>query len=109
MVHHWNSENEQVVYKTYCVISDEMTHDADTFHVFRNAVMPLIKRDLEGILIQKVYYVSDGCGGQYKNVKNFANLMLHHEDYGLEAEWHFCSTSHGKIQAMISFQAFFIF
>ena len=46
--------------------------------------------------INKLYYVSDGCGGQYKNFKNFLNLCFHKEDYGIEAEWIFFATSHGK-------------
>lgn len=73
-----------------------MKHDADTFHVFRSRVMTKIKEDLKSIPIKKVYYVSDGCAGQYKGIKNFANLFSHKEDYGIDAEWHFCATSHGK-------------
>ena len=37
-------------------------------------------------LVSKVYYFSDGCGGQYKNYKNFINLCHHKEDFGLNAE-----------------------
>jgi len=43
-----------------------------------------------------VYYFSDGCAGQYKNLKNFSNLCHHEEDFQLQAEWHFFATSHGK-------------
>ena len=39
---------------------------------------------------------SDGCAGQYKNLKNFLNLCLHKEDFDIPAEWHFFATSHGK-------------
>lgn len=95
-VHYWNADEEVIDYKTYCVISDEMTHDADTFHVFRSAVLPEIIRGLRPFVFKKVIYISDGCGGQYKNFKNFSNLMLHEADFGLEAEWHFTATTHGK-------------
>ncbi|KAL5515976.1 hypothetical protein EMCRGX_G001232 [Ephydatia muelleri] len=37
--------------------------------------------------------MSDGCAAQYKNCKN---LCQHYEDFGVEAEWHFFATSHGK-------------
>ena len=47
-------------------------------------------------LLSKLYYFSDGCGGQYKNYKNFHNLCYHSEDFGLDAEWAFFATSHGK-------------
>ncbi|KAG1702387.1 hypothetical protein GQR58_004511 [Nymphon striatum] len=33
---------------------------------------------------------------QYKNYKNFANLCYHKSDFGLDAEWGFFGTSHGK-------------
>jgi len=33
---------------------------------------------------------------QYKNYKNFTNLMFHFKDFALPAEWHFFATSHGK-------------
>ena len=46
--------------------------------------------------IQNLFYFSDGCGGQYKNRKNFMNLFLHKQDFGLDAEWIFFATSHGK-------------
>jgi hypothetical protein len=47
-------------------------------------------------MVKKVYYVSDGCAGQYKNHKNFNNLLHHVSDHGIEAEWHFTATAHGK-------------
>ena len=40
--------------------------------------------------------MSDGCAAQYKNRKNFINLCYHMEDFGVQAEWHFFATSHGK-------------
>ena len=30
--------------------------------------------------------VSDGPGAQYKNFKNFTNLLLHEQDFDLKAE-----------------------
>ena len=44
----------------------------------------------------KIYYVSDGCGGQYKNFKNFLNLCSHKEDFSIKAEWIFIASSHRK-------------
>ena len=46
--------------------------------------------------VKKLFYFSDGCGGQYKNYKNFMNLCLHKQDFGLDAEWIFFPTSHDK-------------
>ena len=46
--------------------------------------------------VKKLFYFSDGCGRQYQNYKNFMNLCLHKQDFGLDAEWIFFATSHGK-------------
>ena len=47
-------------------------------------------------MLKKMIYFSDGCGGQYKNYKNFMNQMKHHDDFALNAEWNFFTTVHGK-------------
>ena len=47
-------------------------------------------------MLKKMIYFSDGCGRQYKNYKNFMNLMKHHDDFALDAEWNFFATLHGK-------------
>ena len=41
-------------------------------------------------------YFSDGAASQYKNCKNFINICNHEADFGIQAEWHFSATSHGK-------------
>lgn len=64
--------------------------------MFRSSFIREFKKDFERLGIRKIIYVSDGAAGQYKNYKNFANLMHHKEEYGYEAEWHFTATSHGK-------------
>ena len=46
--------------------------------------------------VTKIYYVSDGCGGQYKNFKNFLYLCYHKEDFSIEAEWISFATSQRK-------------
>lgn len=93
-VHWWDADNRKLRYKTYCVISNEITHDANTFHVFRMAVMKVMKDDPMLPLIERIYYISDGAGSQYKNFKNFANLMFHKQDFDVDAEWIFTATAH---------------
>ena len=46
--------------------------------------------------LQKIHYFSGGSCAQYKNYKNFANLIFHVQDFGITAEWNFFATSHGK-------------
>lgn len=46
--------------------------------------------------IEKMNYFSDESCAQYKNYKNFVNLVHHKQDFGITAEWNFYATSHGK-------------
>ena len=47
--------------------------------------------------ITKIVYFSDGCGAHYKNYKNSINLCCHKNDFGIDTEWVFFTTSHGKL------------
>ena len=72
-----------------------MVHDINTVYCFLSV---LINNQIKVShpFIEKIYYFSDGCAAQYKNYKNFTNLLMHKIDFDLEAEWHFFATSHGK-------------
>lgn len=80
--------------RSLCIISDCMAHTSLQVAVFQAEIVKEIKNTLP--FVEKLYYFTDGAGGQYKNRKCFANLSKHKEDYGLDAEWHFFATSHGK-------------
>lgn len=94
-----NEENDNfdvLTYKSFVFISDCLTHNTGLVHVFQRKLINFIKQDFMPSL-KKVYYFSDGSAAQYKNRKNFSNLCHHTEDFdGVEAEWHFYATSHGK-------------
>jgi hypothetical protein len=45
---------------------------------------------------KKIIYVSDGAKQHFKNKFNIIDLMKHHTDFGIKAEWHFHVTAHGK-------------
>lgn len=104
---HWNNRQATICpfvvhfkrnfltdYKTYFVISNDMTHDATSFHAFRVKVVERMKSDLP--FVKQIKYVSDGAGSQFKNYKNIGNLCFHQEDFGIPASWIFTATSHGK-------------
>ena len=60
-----------------------------------------IKKALEYIKeklpdVTKITYFNDGAASHYKNFKNLVNLCYHVKDHGLQAQWHFFATSHGK-------------
>ena len=104
---HWNNsqatihpfvayyrESGKLEHISYVVISDCLHHDTIDVHLFqRNLVQFLQEKFLS---VDKILYFSDGSAAQYKNRKNFVNLCHHKEDFGIQAEWHFYATSHGK-------------
>ena len=48
------------------------------------------------LIILKLIYFSDSCGGQYRSYKNFMDLCSHKDDFGISAEWVFFTTSYCK-------------
>lgn len=80
--------------KSFCVISDSMKHETATVYAFQWPILQHLKCMCP--YVTKIIYFSDGAASQYKNKSNFSNLRHHKEDFGLEAEWNFFATSHGK-------------
>ena len=108
--YHWNNsqttlhpfvayylDSGEVCHLSYVVISDCLHHDTIAVHLFQKSFIGFLKDLLPARLYPKnIIYFSDGAASQYKNRKNFLNLCNHKDDFGVEAEWHFSATSHGK-------------
>lgn len=88
-VTYFEPREDKLVEKFYVVISDTMNHNADTFNTFKFKVMELIKDELAHVSPSHIIFLSDGCGGQYKNRKNLAHLMEFYNDFGMTTEWIF--------------------
>lgn len=106
--HHWNiqqatihpfviyyREHTKVKYYSFIVISEELRHDSVAVNLFISKMMHFLRVDQQKT-INKMYFMSDGAASQYKNRKNFSSLCKFKSRYGIEAEWHFFATSHGK-------------
>lgn len=93
IIYHKNDKNE-LDHINYVVISDCLKHDSASVHLFITKLVKFLEGKFQ--VIKKLYYFSDGCAGQYKNRKNFANVYFHKADFGYDCEWHFHATSHGK-------------
>ena len=72
-----------------------MTHNTITVYAFLKTLINDHIKARYPFLKSKSYF-SDGSPAQYKNYKNFTNLLMHKKDFGMNAEWHFFATSHGK-------------
>ena len=94
LVIYFCDSEDNLTHKSLCFLSDDLIHDTSFVFEVQTLFTTYIKKFYPHIT--KLYYFSDGCVGQYKNYKNFLNLCHHKHDFGLEAEWIFFATSHGK-------------
>lgn len=87
---------EQDKIRSHClfVLSDYREHSTAVVHAFLTEVINHIKTLNPNL--KKIIYFSDGSGSQYKNKKNFTNICKHKCDFGVEGEWHFFASCHGK-------------
>ncbi|KAK3924781.1 ARL14 effector protein [Frankliniella fusca] len=89
------SNASEPVAHSLIILSDDMKHNTGAVFAFQREQVHHLRNNL-GMKIERLIYFSDSAGGQYKNKFNAANLMSHKEDFGIDAEWHFFATSHGK-------------
>jgi hypothetical protein len=93
-VEYYCRAENKLKFKCYVVISDELAHVTSTFYAFQSAFIKLLKEDFP--FIEAITYLSDGSAAQYKNFKNFLNIVYHQKDFRIEAQWEFFPTAHGK-------------
>ena len=89
------NESAEVSSKSLCVISDDLEHDVNMVYAVITETINCIKETISSD-IKLVHYFTDGCTAQYKNCKNFWNLCHHEQDFGMQGQWNFFATSHGK-------------
>ena len=87
ILYHKNEKNE-LQWIAICFVSDDSDQSKE------RKICNYIKDKLPSV--RKVEYFSDGCAGQYKNMKNFINLCCHKIDLNIYASWSFYATSYGK-------------
>jgi hypothetical protein len=73
--------NGKMVPHSMCVFSDCLNHDAVSVNAFLKPVLQHIK--IISHSIDTIKYFSDVAAGQYKNCKNFVNLLRHEEDFNI--------------------------
>ena len=87
-------QNSNFQHLSYVAISESTEHDVTAVHLFQKLFLEFLKEKVPNT--HKIIYFFDGCTAQYKNCKVFLNLCYHRDDFGLEADWNFFATSHGK-------------
>lgn len=105
--YHWNNdhatlfpvvvyynENGELHHLSFVGISDCNKHDTISVYMFQSRLIEYLKDRLGKI--NNIVYFTDGAPSQFKNKKSFLNLAHHSSDFGIEAEWNFFATAHGK-------------
>ena len=76
------------------MISNDLNHKTEAVACFQTKLITYLKDKHPNV--EQIHYFSDGSGEQFKNCKNFANIIRHEQDYGLKCKWNFFATAHGK-------------
>ena len=105
---HWNAKqaslhvfviyyrdiNGKLCHFSHIVIAEWKDHDTVSVHLCQKKLMPHLKEKVPGL--KKVKFLSDGAVQHYKNKYNFLNLTFFFFDFGIEAEWHYFGSGHGR-------------
>ena len=82
-----------VQHNSLCFASDDNDHNTNFVYKTETIFVDYLK---EKLIVDKVFYFSDGYAEQYKNRKNVINLCHHQQDFNMGAECIFFATTHGK-------------
>lgn len=75
-------------------LSDCTKHDSTFVYAALKKIMPKIKARVKKI--KKIIYFTDGAKQHFKNRYSIDLLRHHKEDFGMNADWHFSTTAHGR-------------
>ncbi|CAG4981646.1 unnamed protein product [Colias eurytheme] len=75
-------------------MSNELNNDKYAVWAFMRQIIQDLKQKYPEL--KKVSVFSDGCAAQFKNRYTLLNLCYSESDWGVEVEWCFFASSHGK-------------
>ena len=81
-----------IQHNSLCFISDDNNHDTNFVYKIQKIIIDYVKENL--LIVDKIFYFSDGCAEQYKNRKKFINLCHDREDFNVDAESTFFAISY---------------
>lgn len=79
---------------SFIIISDDNSQSKYVVFAYLSRIIKLAKKDFPNLSYLKIF--SDGCAAQFKNKFWLFNLKFAQADWGLNAEWNFFATGHGK-------------
>ena len=79
---------------SYVIASDYREHEKTVVAAFTSQIMDVIKSEMSTVEVVDVW--TDGPSSQYKNKYIFALLFRLQEHHGMQIQWNYFATSHGK-------------
>lgn len=80
--------------QSYVAVSDVISHNATAVYDILKKIMPIIKEDYP--VTKKIHYLTDLLTSQYRNKTIFQVLVDHETDFGMQAQWNYLESGHGK-------------
>lgn len=79
---------------SFIIVSDENSQSKFVVFAYISRIIEIAKEEFPNLSHLRIF--SDGCAGQFKNKFGISNLNFAPTDWGLNAEWNFFATGHGK-------------
>lgn len=80
--------------QSYVAVSDVISHNATAVYDILKKIIPIIKEDYP--VTKKIHYLTDSLTSQYRNKTIFQVLVDHETDFGMQAQWNYLESGHGK-------------
>lgn len=85
-------QGDNLIVRSYAVVSDYMEHNKSAVHMFNKLIIDDVKQHT----VTHAHYWSDGATSQFISKYNLNNLLHHKLDNNTTADWSFFGWNHGK-------------
>lgn len=94
MVAYFSEDRAPRNLQSYVAVSDVISHNATAVYAILKKIIPIIKEDYP--VTKKIHYLTDSPTSQYRNKTIFQVLVDHETDFGMQAQWNYLESGHGK-------------
>ena len=84
---YFKEEDNKDEHCSFVIILESLEHNIIAFYSFQKKLIQFLKSKFDEL--RKILYFLAGSAAQYKNIKNFINLLYHKKDLAIKAKWHF--------------------
>lgn len=90
------SENPIIRKESLVVISDSLTHNADTVYAFTSQLFAHLSQNPGPCPIKVIHRYSDNCATQYKSKYAFQHMQLIEQNFEVKVIYNYTESGHGK-------------